>query len=423
MRTPRENLGGAAFLLCGALLPGCKAVDKALGLDFVDFPGSRLENLDRLHTPSGKHHYAVDFVGDLEYEFNRTGRTVGGLRLGKKSSNDPTSGPKESLADPSENCYELLQELFAFESDDDLRLSSMQITWAARILQDDPSPLSRELAALALGPHGRRIGIEGPTFLRVDVPRADADMTAALLTPVIANWRSLRQGAPASDSLRDSLEELRGTTFDLAGTRRVLPALAGLMAGGEPGQAGYDELAATVLDFQRRAVEYSLWEAYDRRQPSSRVRAAAVTASVEAGGRTMLARFVGSTLAAERRFGRERDGELLVAILRLVAEEGLPEALEGIEPGEFESLQEEWLGQIVAVAVEDYDSQVRVQAMKALARVTDGPSSLREEDWEEWYYQRAVRRRAEAGLPPALDAVESTDPSPAEESGSEDGAP
>ena len=73
--------------------------------------------------------------------------------------------------------------------------------------------------------------------------------------------------------------------------------------------------------------------------------------------------------------------------------------------------------------MEDYDSQVRVQAMKALARVTDGPSSLREEDWEEWYYQRAVRRRAEAGLPPALDAVESTDPSPAEESGSEDGAP
>lgn len=409
----------ATCALLAPLLSGCKSLDKVLSLDLLDLPDSRVENLERLHTPSGKHRYAVHFVGDVEYAFNRSGRTIGGLRIGKPGGSEPQGGPLKTLTDPSETCYELLEELLDFDAEDEPRLASQQIAWCARIIQGDPSPLSRELATLGLGSHGRRVGIAGPYFLALDMPRANADETAKLLTPILARWRGLREGSALPGELRDSLDALVATTFDLDGARRVLTALAGLLGSAEPEQAGYAELLEVVLDFQRRTIEFALWQAYDRPESSGRVRAAAVTASVEARGVPMLARFVGTTLATERRRGTERDAELVVEVLRLVAELGLPSSLEGVDDEELRDLRNSWLSQLVALAVEDPESHVRIKAMQALKAITDGPGTLREEDWEEWHYLRVVRQREEAGLPPALDAVDASDGSSDEAPGSD----
>jgi hypothetical protein len=139
------------------------------------------------------------------------------------------------------------------------------------------------------------------------------------------------------------------------------------------------------------------------------VRAAAVSASVEAGGAAMLARFVASTLRAERRRGPDRDAIVVVEILSLVQRYGFPVSLEGFDPAQFADLREGWLGVLVGLAVEDPESHVRVKAMQALASVSEGPRSLREEDWEEWHYARSARLREEAGLPRALDAVEASE--------------
>jgi hypothetical protein len=397
------------LLTCTLLVPllgACKSIDKVLSLDLIDLPDSRIENLERLHTPSGMHHYAVHLVGDVEYAFNRSGRTIGGVRIGKPDDSMAQEGRKNTLSDPSETCYELLGELLDFDSEDDLRLASMQVTWCARIIQTDPSPLSRERATLALGMHGRRVSIDGPRFLPIEMPRADADQTAHLLTGVVANWRGLRQGTALAGELGASLQELSSTRFDLDGARRVLPALAGLLGGAYPGEPGYAQLSEVTLEFQRRTIELALWHAYDRPESAGRVRAAAVTASVEADGVAMLARFVGTSLATERRRGADRDADLVIEILRLVALLGLPESLEEFGDEQFQEVREGWLAQLMGLAIGDPDSQVRVKAMQALTKVTDGPGTLREEDWEEWYHQRVMRQREEAGLPRALDAVD-----------------
>ncbi len=47
--------------------------------------------------------------------------------------------------------------------------------------------------------------------------------------------------------------------------------------------------------------------------------------------------------------------------------------------------------------------------MQALTRTAEGPGSLREEEWEEWYYARIDERRAREGLPPTPMAVDPTE--------------
>jgi hypothetical protein len=259
---------------------------------------------------------------------------------------------------------------------------------------------------LGLGPLGARYRIGVPVGLPPEAPRASAEETAALLTGLVRAWRATLEGTAGPGELRAACAELRTTVFDLDGCRRVLPAAAGLLARGSEGTPPYDELLELVGDFQRRTIQMSL--ALALAEPAgegSRVRAAAVTAAVEAGGAEMLARFM-PLLEAERQAGEDRDALVVARLLGEVARAGLPEGVEEVEAERYAALYEGWLDAMVGFAVEDPDGVVRVKAMQALTRLETGPASLREEDWEEWYYARVEQRRSEAGLPPTLDATE-----------------
>ena len=102
---------------------------------------------------------------------------------------------------------------------------------------------------------------------------------------------------------------------------------------------------------------------------------------------------------------------LVFRILDLLSIYGFPESFAGLSTERYELVKEGWYDLLVGIAVEDLDGPVRVKAMQALERTTNGPDSLREEDWEEWYYQRIEQRREREGLPPIRDAAkESEDP-------------
>ncbi|MFT7670753.1 MAG: hypothetical protein ACI8X5_003464, partial [Planctomycetota bacterium] len=114
------------------LFSSCETFSKIVELDFYDAPDSRVENLKRLHTPAGKHHYTVHFVGDFDQAFGKASRTIGGVSLGKDagSSSSPQGKPKR-LENPSESCLELLTELLEFDSSKKPRLAAIQVAWCA----------------------------------------------------------------------------------------------------------------------------------------------------------------------------------------------------------------------------------------------------------------------------------------------------
>lgn len=395
-------------LFCLALC-SCEAVERVLDLDFYDLPDSRIENLGRLHTASTRHHYSAHFVGDLEHSFMAERRTIGGVTIGRPGRGDSVAERPEPIPNPSARCLELLTELLDFDSQANPRLAALQIAWCARIISEDPSFLSRERAILGLGPLARRIGIEGPVSLAIDAPRADADRTAELLADLIASWRNLAQGTGSESSLREDADAIAATVFDLQGSRRILPALAGLLGSADEASPGRDVLLELLEDFQRRTIQLSLARGLNLpRGAASKVRAAVVSASVEAGGIEMLARFM-SVLQAERQAGAERDELLVLRILELVARYGFPDSFANLDVERYDRLRDEWYGLLLGFAVEDLEGRVRVQAMQALSRSVQGPDSLREEDWEAWYYARIDGRREKEGLPPRLNAAEESE--------------
>lgn len=404
--TSSQNIRPVALALLLSLgLASCKAAERLLELDFYDQPDSRIENLDRLHTARTGHHYTVAFVGDFEQGFGRKRQIIDGLTIGRSGALGGGESKPKALPNPSEACLELISELLDFDSENNPRLAALQVAWCARLIDEDPSYLSRERATLGLGPIARRIEIDGPISLPIDAPRADATQTADLLAQVIGAWRGVRDGAGSLAEFDAALQELQDTTFDLDGSRRVLVALAGLMGGLAPDQGGYERLLAGLEDFMERTIEFSLARALTERPgPASRLRAAAVSASVEAGGVKMLARFM-SVLQEERRAGAERDALLVVRILDLIATHGFPESFAGLEGERFEEVLEGWYDVLIGFAVEDLEGRVRVKAMQALTHTVGGPASLRDEEWEDWYYARVEARRAKLGFPPTPPAA------------------
>jgi len=397
------------LLILGALLasPSCKFTQRLVELDFYDAPESRLENLERLHTPGTGHHYSARFVGDVEHAFSLGKGTVGGITIGSPGKGGGTEDrAPTALPNPAETCLELLAELLAFDSSDNPRLEALQVAWCARIIDQDPAHLSRERAVLGLGPIGRRLGIEGPVALPLDAPRADAKQTADLLADLLAVWRVRREGMLRGEEWDAALEALRATTFDLDGSRRVLVALAGVLGGVPEADPSHAELVELLEDFERRTIQFSLARALvGRPGPESRVRAAVVSACAEAGGSELVARFL-SVLEQERGAGPERDALLVVRIFDTVAALGLPASFAELDEARYAVWRERWYEAMVGYAVEDLDGRVRVEAMKALCRTAGGPGSLREEEWEEWYYTRVEERRAREGLPPTLRATD-----------------
>lgn len=387
------------------MLAGCKTWDRLVNFDFVDYPDSRVENLERLHMPSGKHRYTVTFVGDFNHAFNRQGHTIGGLRIGKPPV-DSSSGTTRELPNPSASCLELVTELMEFDSSEHRRLEAVQVTWCARIIEDDPSALSRERAALALGPLGARVGVAGPLVLPTDAPRASAKETAQVLTDTVRTWRAWGENLATRDQWIEQANVLRETPFDLSGSRRVLPVLAGMMVNLPADSLRYETLDPLVREFERHTIQLALGKAL--REPTgegSLVRAAAVRATVEAAGVVGLARLM-PLLVAEREAQVDGDTQVKAAILGSIAKLGLPASIEGIPQADYDRIYENWLALLVGIAVEDKEGHVRVKSMQALGKLVAELDSLREEDWEEWFYMHEEQKREASGRAPTPLATE-----------------
>jgi hypothetical protein len=402
------SLLGAAWIFL--LVPSCSFLDRVTSLDFVDLPESRLANLEALHTPGGGHRYSAKMVGDFGFTVGHQDANVLGVRLGQPPSADRAARGEESFPNPSEKCLELLTELLDFDSADRPRLAGLQVSWCARIGLDDPSQLCRERAARGLGPLGKDLGITSLLFLPPEEPRADPDEAAGLIADLIGALRVEREGLLTrsrddAPNLEQAIEAVRETTFDIDGARRMLVAVGAMWASvGEDSPEG-ELLNELNRHLRSRTIRLVLGRAIADESPV--VRAAANRASVEAGGMVMLARRMDVLL-------REHDPRALRPFFRLLLELGLPEQLEEISAQDYAELRELWLQTLVEHAVENPDSTLRVKAMQVLTKVTEtGPDTLREEDWQAWWYDRFDLRREELGLPP-LPAVtkESGDENP-----------
>ncbi len=408
MKHAASRLGAVLLGAFGSCLfaTSCSTLEKIASLDFIDLPDSRVANLEALHSPSGGHRYTAQMVGDIGFVAGQQNWSVAGVQLGRPPSEDPTAAREETFENPAEKCLELLTELLDFDSGDRPRLACLQVAWCARLAAEDPSVLTRERAVLGMGPLGARVDFDRLLLLAPETPRAGPEEVAELLSDLLGAARAEREGmrllrGGEVPDLAEAITAVRETTFDIDGARRVLAAVGALLQGTGEGNVGYAELLELAAHLQRQTIGLGLGVAVADESPV--VRAAVARAAVEAGGDSMLARFMNMLTA-------ERDPRALRPFFQLLIDRGLPERPEELSEDEYVVLRERWLDGIVAHAVENPDSTIRVKAMQALGRITeDGPGSLREEDWEAWWYERIDRKRAELGLEPIPDAVGETE--------------
>ena len=86
---------------------------------------------------------------------------------------------------------------------------------------------------------------------------------------------------------------------------------------------------------------------------------------------------------------RETSPEVVTRVLQLVAAHGLPPPPANLSASEGAALVERWIDAIYQMIVDRPQSAIRVAAMRALARVSEGRlASLREEDWQAWWQAR-----------------------------------
>lgn len=83
---------------------------------------------------------------------------------------------------------------------------------------------------------------------------------------------------------------------------------------------------------------------------------------------------------------REPAPEVVIRVMQLVRDLGLPELPADLAPAEAQKIRHTWLGNIYSLLTDRPEGPIRVAAMQALATAS-GTSlrSLREEDWQSWW--------------------------------------
>jgi len=366
-----------AALLCAALA-SCRAFG---ALDLIEVPDAKAWNLEELHDADG-HAYSVDLTGDVEYLLRRGRRALSPGDGG----DSPRGSKREGIRDPERACLKNLVALARFGPRRE-NVARLQVMWCCRCATECPWSLSRERAVLELGEHARRLGVGTPLPLDPDRTPVGPDELAQLVGGLIAAVRpALSGGEPAAGAVGEACERLRAASLDVAGGRRVLSTLHGLLGALARGDGARAPLAALNEEVQVACVSQTLAAAL--RDPAPRVRAAALRASVRSAGKDIL----GLVLA---QLEREPSQLVVVEALRLVGEHGLPEPGPELPPETARDLRERQLWTVARLALEDADGRVRAQAMLALAAVGEAPvGGLSELEWERWW-----RARSPAGPP------------------------
>jgi hypothetical protein len=352
--------GALALLLSGS--GACKVV------------GSNVWNLDQLHDDTSRHQYRAALQSDTEYFLrNALARTV------ESAGADIADKAPKAVEDPAAECLENLVELESFDMSDP-RVAAQQVEWFARLAREDPWKLSRERAVLVLGRAGKRLQAGVPLGLRDDVTPVGPEELATALGELVECVRPggfARAASVAVAQLDAACRRIEAMTLDVDGARRALRIVGELCRVVGLYGEGSALLVRLNEHLQRVCVRQALAGAL--LDPEPIVRAMAVQASVASGGKTVLDLVL-------RQLGKETSPVVLVRIMHLVRDLGLPEVPPDVAPEDRDRVREAWLAQIYGLLTKAPDGAVRVSAMQALSRVSGaGLVSLREEDWQQWW--------------------------------------
>ncbi len=349
------------------------ALSGAVALGSCNLVRSNDWNLAQLHDVDSRHKYSAALESDVEYflrhEVTRF-LSETGAQFAEKSPSP--------VEDPGAECLENLIELSRFDGDDP-RTSAFQVEWFARAAVEDPWKLSRERAAIGLGRAGKRLEAGLPVKLPDEPPPAGA----AEVTSALGSLAQAAEAARAKESetthldLESACSVVRALTLDVAGARRALRVASELADASGVRKVDRRLLEDLSADLQRRCVRQALAAALVDVEPV--VRAAAVTASVTCAGTAAL-----DPMLAQLR--REPAPEVVIRVMQLVRDLGLPELPADLAPAEAQKIRHTWLGNIYSLLTDRPEGPIRVAAMQALATAS-GTSlrSLREEDWQSWW--------------------------------------
>ena len=362
--------------------------------------GTRVHNLEELHSETGRHQRKGALMGDAEYLFRN------GLVSMLKGTAKVAEAPDRAIDDPLKSCVRNLALLADFDAKN-FRTRALQVQWYARLASEDPWKLSRELAVRELGPLGRALGVEFDDGTVPGDPTATADDARAALARLIAATRPLlaprgliprlgslgrvlggaNRGAPPQE-LVEACATIDGLPLELQGALRLLRGAALLEAAGDAGDARLAPLRATIDGLERRCIHGALLAALTDRPPTERVgshpgwnsplvRAAAARSAVQVFGDQVLANYLA-------RLDGQPD-EVLMAVLQLIGEQGLPHP-DGIPDEEWPKVRASWIEAVLRQGTDHPDGRVRVQALSALARIRgDGSAGFNEKDWYAWW--------------------------------------
>ena len=380
-----------------ALLAGCNV------------PGARIHNIRELHEESGRHARSGNLVSGLEYYVRYAAADLFGDRL--------STEPKADTFDtPLNDCVDNLIKLARVRSKDP-RITAAQVSVLVWLAVDDSWKLSREACVRALGEHGERLGVRVPP--PQDTTPAGVDEVRTALTELVAAVRAsgplvVPGGEPSSSGLaispglEASCARIEALHLDRNGALRLLRGVGALASGLDLDDARARRLLRTLTHLQDVSVSQTLLLALKDNAPrevtgshpgwgSSRVRAAAVSACVQAFGDDALGELL-------LQLHLERDDEVVTAVLRAVAERGLPDPPAELPEETRRGLRERWVETVLGHAFDNPTGTVRVAAMRALERISGEPDrGLREEAWLAWYEDGRAARTGTAAAPTAPD--------------------
>jgi hypothetical protein len=357
----------ACALLVLALCSACHVVE------------SKDWNLEQLHEAGGRHRYTAALEGDFEF-FMRQRVAAPLLSAGSTLA---VKTPK-SVEAPADECLDNLIELEEFDPADP-RVAGLQVEWYARLAVDDPWRLSRERALLALGRAGQRLGAGLPDALKPGEQPTGPEALSSALASLVKSARPVmergkRAGETAELDLDASCQLIERMTLDIAGARRALRATVDLTRASGLNSPAAVPLGRLNASLQRVCVRRALAAGLVDKEDV--VRAAAIEASVACAGNAVL-------LPILQQLGHEPSADVIVRVMKLVRDVGLPEPSDSLAPEEREKARNAWLAELVRVLETRTEGDIRVGTMLALAKVSGANmQSLREEDWHAWWAAR-----------------------------------
>lgn len=384
-----QSSRASAFRAAGPLLAAL-----VLALASCKSLASKAWNLGQLHDDGRRHRYHGALESDIEYIVRHDVTRLLGTRTARIAEKEASA-----IANPSQRCLENLVDLQRI-APKDLRGEALQTYWFALLATKDPSRLSRERAALALGPLGRRVEAGVPVPLPSGQapakPEEVAGAAAALVRAVrhALDPRAIGPETPGASStppqsVDDACTALEALVLDVEGGARALDAAAQLWTVNGLRPEPRQRLRRTVRDVEGRLVRQALAAALLDKDPL--VRAAAVEGAVACAGRDVLDNMLA-------RLDREPAPEVIVRVLALVRREGLPDPPADLEPARRTRWREQQLEAIYGVLVSRAEAELHVGAMLALSEVSGaGFASLREEDWQAWIRARRASPPAGSG--------------------------